>query len=51
MLDINARMDYKTMAKILAKGHSRIPVYDGDIDTIYKLLLVKNMIMLNPGDE
>mmetsp|Transcript_14858 Transcript_14858/g.24190 ORF Transcript_14858/g.24190 Transcript_14858/m.24190 type:complete len:706 (+) Transcript_14858:190-2307(+) len=51
MLDVNARMDYKTMAKILAKGHSRIPVYDGDINNVYKLLLVKNMIMLNPGDE
>mmetsp|Transcript_11259 Transcript_11259/g.27702 ORF Transcript_11259/g.27702 Transcript_11259/m.27702 type:complete len:637 (-) Transcript_11259:620-2530(-) len=51
MLDINARMDYKNMAKILAKGHSRIPVFDGDRDNIYKLLLVKNMIMLNPGDE
>mmetsp|Transcript_26218 Transcript_26218/g.46507 ORF Transcript_26218/g.46507 Transcript_26218/m.46507 type:complete len:697 (-) Transcript_26218:272-2362(-) len=51
MLDINSRMDYKSMARILSKGHSRIPVYDGDIDNIYKLLLVKNMIMLNPGDE
>mmetsp|Transcript_12509 Transcript_12509/g.18679 ORF Transcript_12509/g.18679 Transcript_12509/m.18679 type:complete len:613 (+) Transcript_12509:22-1860(+) len=51
MLDINSRMDFKTMANILAKGHSRVPVYDGDENNIYKLLLVKNMIMLNPGDE
>uniref|UniRef100_A0A7S2XFU7 CNNM transmembrane domain-containing protein n=1 Tax=Lotharella oceanica TaxID=641309 RepID=A0A7S2XFU7_9EUKA len=51
MLDINARMDFKNMERILAKGHSRIPVYDGDKDNVYKLLLVKNMIMLNPGDE
>lgn len=51
MLDIDARMDFKSMRRILSKGHSRIPIYDGGRDNVVKLLLVKNMIMLNPGDE
>ncbi len=32
----------------MSKGHSRIPVYDAQEDTIRGILLIKNLIELNP---
>ncbi|XP_050392217.1 uncharacterized protein LOC126810901 [Patella vulgata] len=50
MLDVNAKMDHKTMTEILEKGHSRIPVYDGNDSNIIGLLMTKTLIKLDPDD-
>ncbi|KAI5480581.1 f-box protein pof6 [Pseudohyphozyma bogoriensis] len=55
-LDINSKLDYETLGKVLKAGHSRIPVYEetvvGDITTkkIVGVLLTKQLILLDPED-
>ncbi|KAL6066396.1 CNNM transmembrane domain-containing protein [Balamuthia mandrillaris] len=49
-LDINDVLDYKTMTKLLDSGHSRVPITNGSKENIEGLLLVKNLIVLNPAD-
>jgi metal transporter CNNM len=39
-LDIQSKLDWETLEKILARGHSRVPVYDGNPRNIIGLLLV-----------
>lgn len=41
--------DSETMATIIAKGYSRVPVFRNTPHNIQGLLLVKNLIPLNPG--
>ncbi|CAM6020535.1 unnamed protein product [Sphagnum balticum] len=50
-LDVNAKLDFATMQMIMAKGHSRIPVYAGSVTNIVGLVLVKNLLTLLPQDE
>ena len=33
------------------KGHSRVPVYDGDREKIVGLLFVKSLIMIDPEED
>lgn len=51
MLDINRKLDKDTMKEISEKGHSRVPVYDGDRENIVGLLFVKSLIMVDPDDD
>lgn len=51
MLDIDAKLDRSTMIEILKHGHSRVPLYDTTKDNIVCLLLVKQLIMVNPDEE
>lgn len=51
MLDINRKLDKVTMKEISEKGHSRVPVYDGDRENIVGLLFVKSLIMVDPDDD
>ncbi|XP_074625391.1 uncharacterized protein LOC141883712 [Acropora palmata] len=51
MLDINRKLDKATMKEISEKGHSRVPVYDGDRENIVGLLFVKSLIMVDPDDD
>lgn len=51
MLDINRKLDKVTMKEISEKGHSRVPVYDGDRENIAGLLFVKSLIMVDPDDD
>lgn len=37
-------LDQETFLKILAKGHTRVPVYEGRKDNIVEMLLVKNLL-------
>jgi metal transporter CNNM len=51
MLPLEAQMDTDTMDSILKNGHSRVPVYrNGNRQDIIGLLLIKNLIKLNPYD-
>jgi metal transporter CNNM len=49
MLDEEAELDDRTMRRITLSGFSRIPVHaPGDRSTLLGLLVVKNLIVLNP---
>ncbi|KAG8652958.1 hypothetical protein MANES_06G153200v8 [Manihot esculenta] len=50
-LDINSKLDEKTMEQIMSTGHSRIPIYSGKPANIIGLILVKNLIKFRPEDE
>ncbi|CAN8065359.1 unnamed protein product [Agarophyton chilense] len=51
LLDIDSRLDRETMLKILRSGHSRIPLYEDNEHNIVCLLLVKQIILVNPDDN
>ncbi|XP_068698745.1 uncharacterized protein [Montipora foliosa] len=51
MLDANRKLDNDTMKEISVKGHSRVPVYDGDREKIVGLLFVKSLIMIDPEED
>ncbi|XP_070569081.1 uncharacterized protein [Ptychodera flava] len=50
MIDINSAMDHQLMDQLLAKGHSRIPVYESSRSNVKGVLLVKTLIKLDPDD-
>ncbi|XP_024363575.1 DUF21 domain-containing protein At2g14520 isoform X5 [Physcomitrium patens] len=50
-LDVNAKLDLENMNLIMARGHSRIPVYSGKPNHIIGLVLVKNLLAIRPQDE
>nr|XP_018673090.1 DUF21 domain-containing protein At4g33700 isoform X2 [Ciona intestinalis]XP_026696468.1 DUF21 domain-containing protein At4g33700 isoform X2 [Ciona intestinalis]XP_026696469.1 DUF21 domain-containing protein At4g33700 isoform X2 [Ciona intestinalis] len=47
-LDVNGVMDQTTMNLLLSKGHSRVPIYEGTPDNLIGLILVKNLIKIDP---
>ncbi|KAI0566597.1 Cyclin M transmembrane protein [Gracilaria domingensis] len=51
MLDIDSRLDRETMLRILRSGHSRVPLYEHTKHNIVCLLLVKQIILVNPDDN
>ncbi|XP_057800816.1 DUF21 domain-containing protein At4g14240 isoform X2 [Salvia miltiorrhiza] len=50
-LDVNTKLNWETIGKILARGHSRIPVYSGNPKNIIGLLLVKNLLTVRAETE
>lgn len=50
-LHIDTQLDRDAMVRILKSGHSRIPLYDESPDDIICLLLVKQLILVNPDDS
>ncbi|KAG9455313.1 hypothetical protein H6P81_008217 [Aristolochia fimbriata] len=50
-LDINSKLNWKTMELMMTKGHSRVPVYSENPKNIVGLILVKNLITSRPEDE
>ncbi|GAB4843470.1 DUF21 domain-containing protein At4g14240 [Ancistrocladus abbreviatus] len=50
-LDVNSKLDWEAMGKILARGHSRVPVYSGNPKNIIGLLLVKTLLTVRPETE
>ncbi|KAI5650602.1 hypothetical protein M9H77_36607 [Catharanthus roseus] len=50
-LDVNSKLDWEAMGKILARGHSRVPVYAGNPRNIIGLLLVKSLLTVRPETE
>jgi metal transporter CNNM len=51
VIDINAKLDRDLMNLILEKGHSRVPVYYEQPTNIIGLVLVKNLLTINPDEE
>lgn len=50
-LDVNSKLDWEAMGKILARGHSRVPVFAGNPKNIIGLLLVKSLLTVRPETE
>jgi len=50
-VDINSKLDWEAMGKILARGHSRVPVYTGSPHNIVGLLLVKSLLTVRAEDN
>ena len=50
MLSKTARLDFKTIREIFQQGFSRIPVYGQNREDILGLLLVKDLIFIDPED-
>lgn len=50
-LDIDTLLDRDTLLRLLRSGHSRVPLYEGDPSNIVCLLLVKQLILVNPDDS
>ncbi|CAO2838741.1 unnamed protein product [Amaranthus hypochondriacus] len=50
-LDVDSKLDWEAMGKILALGHSRVPVYSGSPKNIVGLILVKTLLTIRPETE
>ncbi|KAF5204556.1 hypothetical protein FRX31_005860 [Thalictrum thalictroides] len=50
-LDVNSKLDWEAIGKILARGHSRVPVYSGNPRNIIGLLLVKSLLTVRAETE
>ena len=55
MLDINGRLDFDTILEMYKRGHTRIPVCDGDPQNpqvpIVGLVLTKDLMLVDPDDQ
>lgn len=55
MLDVNGKLDFDTMLEMHKRGHTRIPVCDGDPKDpqtpIVGLMLTKDLMLVDPEDE
>ncbi|KAF2309976.1 hypothetical protein GH714_006033 [Hevea brasiliensis] len=47
-LNLDATLNLDTLNAIMTMGHSRVPVYAGDPKNIIGLILVKNLLVLDP---
>ncbi|CAJ2648832.1 unnamed protein product [Trifolium pratense] len=50
-IDINSKLDRELMTLILEKGHSRVPVYYEEPTNIIGLILIKNLLTIDPEEE
>ncbi|TKY71567.1 DUF21 domain-containing protein [Spatholobus suberectus] len=50
-IDINSKLDRYLMNLMLENGHSRVPVYYEKASNIIGLILVKNLLTVDPEDE
>lgn len=50
-LDVDSKLDWEAMGRILATGHSRVPVYSGNPKNIIGLLLVKSLLTVRAEAE
>ncbi|XP_078441692.1 DUF21 domain-containing protein At4g14240-like [Wolffia australiana] len=50
-LDVDSKLDWEAIGKILARGHSRVPVYSGNQKNIIGLLLVKSLLTVRAETE
>ncbi|XP_047316382.1 DUF21 domain-containing protein At1g47330 [Impatiens glandulifera] len=49
-LDLDAILNLETLNAIMTKGHSRVPVYSSTPSNIIGLVLVKNLLGVDPDD-
>lgn len=50
-LSIDATLNRETLLDILRRGHSRVPLYDGSPSNIVCLLLVKQLLLVDPAEN
>ncbi|KAH7280772.1 hypothetical protein KP509_36G013800 [Ceratopteris richardii] len=50
-LDADSKLDWEALGRILATGHSRVPVYSGNPKNIIGLLLVKSLLTVRAEAE
>ncbi|XXG83445.1 hypothetical protein AAC387_Pa10g1197 [Persea americana] len=50
-LDVNSKLDWEVIGRVLARGHSRVPVYSGNPKNIIGLLLVKSLLTVRAETE
>ncbi|KAK4492542.1 hypothetical protein RD792_003354 [Penstemon davidsonii] len=50
-LDVSSKLDWEAIGRILARGHSRIPVFSGNPKNIIGLLLVKSLLTVRAETE
>lgn len=50
MLEYNEKIDMNTIKRVLAYGHSRIPVYKENRQNVVGVLHVRNLIEIDPDD-
>jgi len=51
LLPIECDLNAETISAIFQSGYSRVPVYEGTKDEIVVILLVKDLIFIDPDDE
>lgn len=51
MLQVDEKLDMDLMARIFREGYSRIPIYDQSVDDIVGLMLVKDLVFVDPNDR
>lgn len=51
MLDVETRLNRTTVLEMLGRGHSRIPLYDGNRKNVVCLLLLKQLVLVDVDDE
>ncbi|KAJ3416661.1 hypothetical protein HDV05_000491 [Chytridiales sp. JEL 0842] len=51
MLPLNSKLDRATISNLLHAGHSRVPVYNDSQEDIIGVVLVKQLVLLDPDDE
>ncbi|GFY86163.1 methyltransferase, putative [Actinidia rufa] len=49
-LDLDATLNLETLNAIMTMGHSRVPIYAGNPTNIIGLILVKNLLTVDPED-
>ncbi|XP_043712811.1 DUF21 domain-containing protein At1g47330-like isoform X1 [Telopea speciosissima] len=50
LLDVDDTLDLETLNMIMTKGHSRVPIYTGNPSNIIGVILVKNLLTVDPKD-
>lgn len=51
MLDVETRLNRTTVLEMLRRGHSRIPLYEGDRNNVVCMLLLKQLVLVDVDDE
>lgn len=51
MLSYDAVLDFDTISEIMMSGYSRVPVYEGSRHNVQKLLLIKDLALIDPDDN
>ncbi|KAK4490323.1 hypothetical protein RD792_000993 [Penstemon davidsonii] len=50
-IDLDGTLNLETLNAIMAMGHSRVPIYHKNPNNIIGLILVKNLLAVNPDDS
>ncbi|KAL8162212.1 hypothetical protein V2J09_013701 [Rumex salicifolius] len=50
-LNVDSKLDWEAMGKIIARGHSRVPVYSGNPKNVIGLLLIKSLLTVRAETE